>query len=134
MVVIALDFDGVLHSYTRGYTGPEPLDPPVEGAVEFCHWLARNGFNPVVVTARIRSGSTATRDWVVVQKWLQRHKFPPMTVTNRKVAAALYIDDRGWRFTGPSCWPVLRALLEAGAAPKTWVGEGFTPLEGFECE
>ena len=34
--ILALDFDGVLHSYTSGWQGADVIsDPPVPGAIEF---------------------------------------------------------------------------------------------------
>lgn len=51
-VRIALDFDGVLHSYRNGYTGEIPLDPPVEGAQLFCEMLLERGYEVVIFTTR----------------------------------------------------------------------------------
>lgn len=88
--VVALDFDGVLHSYRSGWTGWVPTDPPEDGAHEFVEWLIEQGAEVVVVTARALTseGTEAT------QEWLRRHGFPQLRVTNEKVRAAAYIDDR----------------------------------------
>lgn len=51
-VRVALDFDGVLHSYTSGYTGPIPFDPPVLGAQTFCAELIRRGYVLSIFTTR----------------------------------------------------------------------------------
>ena len=37
--ILALDFDGVINSYSSGYTAEDVLpDPPVEGALEALGW------------------------------------------------------------------------------------------------
>lgn len=97
--VIALDFDGVLHAYTSGWQGPTGIpDPPVPGMAEACHALVAQGFDLVVMSSRARpiypEGPAAIRDW------LARNGFPPMEVTSEKVHADVYVDDRGFRFTG----------------------------------
>ena len=50
--VHALDFDGVLHSYTSGWMGVDKIpDPPVPGALEFCQ-AAVERFEVVVHSSR----------------------------------------------------------------------------------
>jgi hypothetical protein len=95
-IVVAVDFDGVMHSYTSGWTGHEPVDPPEPGARDFVQWLLAQGLEIVVVSARAAApgGAQAIRDWLAL------HGFPPLRVTDQKVRAAAYIDDRAVPYVG----------------------------------
>lgn len=88
---LLLDFDGVLHDY-KGWEGPEErfLHPPIEGARHACLLLARD-FRLVCFTTRPRE---------MVEKWLRAWGFPQMMVTDRKLPAAVLLDDRALTFTG----------------------------------
>jgi hypothetical protein len=101
-IKIALDFDGVIHKYDTPIERDEQHlvhDPPVEGALE---WVteAIKRFDIIVYTARHVSpgGIKATKAWL--KKW----GFPDLEVTGVKPIARLYIDDRGYQFTGTN-WP-----------------------------
>jgi hypothetical protein len=96
---LALDFDGVLHRYSRGWHDGTCYDVPVEGAEEACRELASAGWELVVVTAR--------EDQQAIRNWLSEWAFPPMEVTSQKVPAVAYVDDRAVRFTN---WPDIRKL------------------------
>jgi len=120
--ILALDFDGVLHSYVSGWQGCDVIgDPPVPGAVEFVR-AAQEHFEVVVCSSRARDCGAAT----AMARWLDKWGFPTMTITNRKPAAFVSIDDRALQFVG--LWPdldILRAFLpgskrsplELGALP-----------------
>lgn len=112
--IIALDFDGVLHSYTSGWTGPVPIDPPLLNAQAFCKELIRRGFEVVVFTTRAETlvglNGTVT--------WLGKHKFPSMRVMNKKPAAKLYVDDRGFRFEG--VFHTVLEFLDANPTLEPW--------------
>lgn len=98
---VAIDFDGVIHSYTSGWTGYEPLDDPEPGAKEFVYDLLAQGYIVVVMSARAHcpEGVLAT------EAWLERHGFPELRVTNEKVMAIAYIDDRAVPYvTGSGAW------------------------------
>lgn len=86
---ICLDFDGVLHAYTKGWHDGSVYDPPMPGALESVQRLSER-FKLVVQTSRDNLEE--------VRAWLERHGFPLMDVTNRKPPAVLYIDDRAFRF------------------------------------
>lgn len=52
--ILAVDFDGVIHSYTSGWQGPRVIpDPPVEGAIQFLI-EALNYFDVQVYSSRSR--------------------------------------------------------------------------------
>jgi hypothetical protein len=88
--VVALDFDGVLHSYlTRS---ERPVDAPVPGAHALVSGLQERGASLVVFTARERLEH--------VEAWLRQHGFPALKVVNVKPRASLYVDDRGLRYDG----------------------------------
>lgn len=103
---LSIDFDGVIHRYSRGWVTPEIYDPPMEGAHESLRRLL-NTHSLHILTAR---------DANTVIAWC-REQFPDLTfelippgtqywevenvigVTNVKLPAIMYIDDRAVRFT-----------------------------------
>jgi hypothetical protein len=95
---IAVDFDGVLHSYYTPIDIDEQhiiSDPPVDGALEWVNNVLEH-FDIIVYTARhVSEGGLAA-----VREWLEEWGFPKLEVTGVKPVARLYIDDRGFAFTG----------------------------------
>jgi hypothetical protein len=106
---IAVDFDGVIHAYSKGWSDGSIYDPPLPGAIDGLRALMRR-YAVVVFT---------TRSPVPVARWLQEQApdldvrvdvpgdpDPPefwddqakVLVTNRKLPAVAYIDDRAVRF------------------------------------
>lgn len=94
---IAVDFDGVIHSYTSPWVNEHTIpDEPVPGAMEWLNEISKK-FVVVVHTTRARTAAGAN----AVQAWITKHGGPLVgAVTNKKHAALIYIDDRAWRFTG----------------------------------
>ncbi len=106
---IALDFDGVVHSYTSDWTTADEIrDPPVPGAIEFIRAaLAEFEVSIFSVRAQEHSGREA------IYVWLRKHglsKFEAenVRITSEKPRAIIYIDDRGYHFTGT--FPTLEAI------------------------
>ena len=86
---VCVDFDGVLNNYT-GWKGEDDLSTPREGAKEFLEKLGNN-FKIIIFT---------TRDTNKVEKWMQDNNMPYDSVTNTKVGAMAYVDDRAVKFRG----------------------------------
>jgi hypothetical protein len=106
MKTVALDFDGVIHRYSKGWHNGLCYDPPMHGTEEAISKLFRMNFAVCVFTCR---------DTEQVGIWFCEHlpefrfqimqpeeKFwnSPDTIglTNTKPAAFAYIDDRGIHF------------------------------------
>lgn len=99
-MLIALDFDGVLHDATNIPTGKR-MGPPMPGALDAVRALVARGHALVVHTTRGDIGAHVTN-------WLRYFEFPAMPVTNIKPNADVFIDDRAIRFTD---WPSALAAL-----------------------
>lgn len=94
---VVFDFDGVLHKYVTRWTRPEEIhDGPTEGALDAVLSYIRAGFEVVVMSAR----ASDPRGRRAIHEWLKKHGFPEMHVSHEKPGAVLYIDDRGYHFTG----------------------------------
>lgn len=114
---IAVDFDGVIHRYSRGWHDGTIYDPPMPGALDglrqfmglyavyiqtsrsprpVAEWLAGHG-----IEACVEEGIAAP-----MRFWTERDR---LLVTNRKLPAIAYLDDRAVRFT--SWGQALRELL-----------------------
>ena len=89
---ICVDFDGVIHKYSKGFQDGEIYDPPIEGAIDALHKLKERGYNVVILTSR---NNTIPK----VKEWVKKYLGPDIEVTNRKLPALAYIDDRAIRFT-----------------------------------
>ena len=123
--IIAVDFDGVINSYESGWLGEnteEQLpDPPVPGAIAFLVALEQNDEVEVVIfTARART----LKGQLAIHLWLAKYGMSsiPM-ITAEKPPAVVYLDDRGWCFTGT--FPSLEELL----AFQPWNKSGWEPKD-----
>ena len=88
---IAIDFDGVVHRYSKGYKDGSIYDKPVKGVRKAIARLKRKGFRVVVFTARTNRADVGV--------WLIKHGIDIDEITNIKPRAVAYIDDRAIRFT-----------------------------------
>ena len=87
-VTICVDFDGVLNNYT--HYDENDLFTPRKGAKAFIDTLNKK-YNVVILTSR-NTGK--------VKKWIKKYKFEVEDVTNIKIPALCYIDDRAIKFNG----------------------------------
>ena len=92
---LVLDFDGVIHCYSRGWYNGLAYDKPVEGAIESIKSLIEAGYKIVVLTSQTPLGEVRNDS---IRKWLKQWGLD-LEVTNIKPMALCYIDDRNLRFT-----------------------------------
>ena len=88
---IALDYDGVIHKYSKAYHDGTIYDGPIDGARDAIRLLRKKGYRVAIFTARPNIED--------IHQWLQQHKIVVDDVSNVKPKAVAYIDDRGIRFT-----------------------------------
>ena len=89
---IALDFDGVIHAYSKGFQGLDNVyDKPHTGAVEGIRSLKDLGYRLIIVSSRPVKA---------IQSWLGDHNLEKYfeEITNIKRPAKYYIDDHGYGF------------------------------------
>lgn len=107
-MTLAVDFDGVVHAYSQGWRDGTIYDPPLPGAIDGLRELM----------SREAVFIFTTREAQQVAEWLLAYDIPAtvdvdpcrtfwngrdeILVTNRKLAATAYLDDRAVRFTD---WP-----------------------------
>jgi len=95
---ISIDFDGVIHGYSKGRQDGIPYDKPKEGAIESLIELYRMGLNIIIFTSRPESEFQMVEDYI--RHYLTDiYKNIPLLVTNKKHACVAYIDDRAIHFT-----------------------------------
>lgn len=94
---VYIDFDGVLNAYDGSFSSG-PIDtPPVEGAFGFLDMLDSLGVPWTVYSARASGPGQVRR---IAQWFLDNGRKGPVSITNVKGPASMYIDDRAWRFDG----------------------------------
>lgn len=160
-MTIAVDFDGVIHRYSKGWADGTIYDPLMEGAREGLRALMEQ--QPVFVFT--------TREAEAVMPWLEGHGFSvtidercsaclgdgradcsgchgsgqltfwdgrdQLLITNRKLPAVAYLDDRAVRFTN---WHQARAEIQTAIGgldeeyPSTWGGGHALVIEYGDCE
>ena len=100
---IAIDFDGVVHTFDKGYHDGTCYGAPIEGALESIRKLSKR-YRVVIFTAKAKpsrplvSGKTGEE---LVIDWLKDHDIMDCVseVTAEKPRAFVYIDDKGYHFT-----------------------------------
>lgn len=108
---IAVDFDGVIHSYTSPWVAAHVIpDPPVPGAIDWLNAMDAR-FKIVIFTTRGKTseGRIAVRSWLADHGFVAAHRVVDVTpqishyeieITALKPPALIYLDDRAVRFDG----------------------------------
>ena len=99
---IAIDFDGVVHTFDKGFHDGTCYGKPIDGSLEAIRKLSES-YNIVIFTAKAKpsrplvNGKTGTE---LVRDWLAKHDVLQYVqeITAEKPRAFLYIDDKGYRF------------------------------------
>lgn len=100
-LVVAVDFDGVLHEYRTKWTVPEEIhDGPTPGAVEWVKYMQGEGIRVVIFSSRAQSQLGR----LAIKEWLKKYDFPELEISGEKPHAQLYVDDRAYHFDGER-WP-----------------------------
>lgn len=100
---VAIDFDGVIHSNSKGFYDGTVYDIPIKGSLDAIKWFSSQGFDIVVFTAKAKpdrplvNGKTGVE---LVWEWLEKYQINHYIkeVTSEKPRAIIYIDDKGLRF------------------------------------
>ena len=94
---VVFDFDGVIHSYTSGWQGPDIIpDPPVPGIKEAIAEIRAAGYNVVVVSTRGKH----PEGMIAMFQYLKRNGIEVDDICKEKPPAIVYIDDRAICFDG----------------------------------
>jgi phosphoglycolate phosphatase-like HAD superfamily hydrolase len=97
---IAIDFDGVIHKYSRGFQGLDnAYDEPMPGVKSALDQLKMKGYRLIILSSR---------PVPVIKEWLKKHNMVSYfdDVSNTKHPAKYYIDDHAIRFdkNDPNAW------------------------------
>lgn len=112
-MILCVDFDGVVHSYTSGFKGAAVIpDPPVPGALRWL-WRATEWFDVQIYSSRSKEPEArlAMRAWMSTHSAAEFDSDHPMCESDverpypigfahEKPAAFMTIDDRAICFEG----------------------------------
>lgn len=106
---VAFDFDGVIHKYSKGWQDGSIYDEVNADVLDIINTLMMNNIPCIIMS---------TRDPQQIKDWWDKQWFSMdipvkvldfntvfyndctcLGITNRKIVAQLYIDDRGYRYS-----------------------------------
>ena len=99
---LAIDFDGVVHNFDKGYYDGTCYGDPIPGSLEAIKKLSKK-YKIIIYTAKAKpsrplvNGKTGIE---LVKEWLEKYGVLECVeeVTAEKPRAILYIDDNAYRF------------------------------------
>ena len=99
---LAIDFDGVIHNFNKGYHDGTCYGDPIEGSLEALKRLSED-YNIIIFTAKAKpsrplvNGKTGTE---LVEDWLRKYDVLQYVqeITAEKPGSQIYIDDKGYHF------------------------------------
>jgi histidinol phosphatase-like enzyme len=99
---IAIDFDGVIHRYSKGYLDGTIYDKPIEGSLDAIKELSKK-YKIIIFTCKAKptrqliNGKTGIE---LVREWCEKYDIMKYIdrITSDKPRALVYIDDRGYYF------------------------------------
>jgi hypothetical protein len=99
---IAIDFDGVIHKFDKGFHDGTCYGEPIEGSLDSIKILSKK-YRIIIFTAKAKpnrplvNGKTGLE---LVREWLEKHDVLKYVseITSEKPRAFLYIDDNAYRF------------------------------------
>ena len=108
--VIAIDFDGTIHSYEHGWKDGSVYGTPIKGSFQAIRELLVE-FEVVIYTARVWGWEERDEAFIKLQEglirdWFLLYEAPDLAVLRivRKFPAAAYIDDRAVPLTAAGEW------------------------------
>ena len=109
--VLAVDFDGVIHDYSKGWHDGSIYDDPVPGTRDALRRFKDAGWRILIHTVRAHDRRVwdRVRGCIILEKaqltelgaWLKKHKIPyhEVWIEPGKPIADVYLDDRARHFT-----------------------------------
>ena len=99
---LAIDFDGVIHNFDKGWYDGACYGDPLPGSLEAIKKLSES-YNIIIFTAKAKpsrplvNGKTGTE---LVREWLEKHNvmIHVSEITAEKPRSQVYIDDKGYHF------------------------------------
>lgn len=110
---IAIDFDGPVHKYSKGWYDGTIYDPPTPGVKEALELLSKK-YRLVLFTCRVLPDQpNGLRD---VKKWLKENDLSKYfsNITYKKPRASFYIDDNAVVFKNN--WPKVLTEIKKRAS------------------
>lgn len=93
---ITLDFDGVIHPYNKPFDPNSCPEPPEEEVNKSIQKIRSMGFEVYVLSTRCETPHGVQ----LIRDYLKTHNIEVDDVVSTKERSKVYVDDRGYRFTG----------------------------------